>query len=97
MRSWGSLLVGAIGLAVLDGVVSRSGATGRVGSWLSGAGSIVRRFLDPTIPFFSTPASSSSTTSAQQGGTPTYSTVAAPSAPVFTTPPLAGTPAPTLV
>lgn len=93
MRSWGSLLIGAIGLAVLDGIVSRPGATGRVGSWLSGAGSLVNRFLNPTIPFFSTP-SSSATTSAQAGGTPTASTAnatsAAPSAPalMFTTPPL---------
>jgi hypothetical protein len=62
VRSWGGLLIGAIGLAVLDGVVSRQQAATNVGGWIASAGSLVNRFLDPTIPLFSTTTSSSSAT-----------------------------------
>ncbi len=75
MRSWGSLLVGAVGLAVLDAVVSRSTASSNVGSALSGAGGLVRRFLDPTVPLFST--TTTTTSSATGSATATTESPAA--------------------
>jgi hypothetical protein len=71
--SWTGLLIGIVGLAVLDGVVSRPGAASNVGGWLSGAGSAVSRFLDPTIPLFG-PASGASTASST--GTPSVQLIA---------------------
>jgi len=42
-----------MGLAVLDAVLSKSSATKNVGGAISGAGSLVRRFLDPAVPALS--------------------------------------------
>lgn len=50
--SWRGLALGAIGLAVLDAVVSKANAAGNVGGWLEDAGNLVKKFLDPTVPFF---------------------------------------------
>ncbi len=44
--------MGALGLAVLDAVVSRPAAAGRVGGALSGVGTIVRKFISPAVPAF---------------------------------------------
>jgi hypothetical protein len=76
VRSWTSLLIGLLGLAVLDGIVSGPGA-GNVGGFLSGAGAVVRRFLDPTVPLFSpaTPVTSS-TSSGTAAATTTAQTTA---------------------
>ncbi len=70
MRSWSGLLVGVVGLAVLDGVVSSQQGSSNVGGALAGAGSLVRKFLDPTVPFFTTTpkTTSTSTTSATTSG-----------------------------
>ena len=64
---WGSILLGAIGLAVLDAVLSRRGATSNVGGALKGAGGLVERFLSPAVPALSSSASSSSS---NNGNTP---------------------------
>lgn len=56
----GNILLGFIGLALLEGIVSRKGAAARVGGYLEGAGKAVEWFLSPTVPAF---ASASSTTS----------------------------------
>ncbi len=61
--SWAAIAAGAIGLAVLDGVVSRSSAVNNVGGWLAGAGKAVRWFLSPAVPAFaSAPAPATPTT-----------------------------------
>lgn len=63
--SWAGVAAGAIGLAVLDGVLSRSQATSNIGGWIAGAGKAVEWFLSPAVPAFSTtstPASSPTTT-----------------------------------
>jgi hypothetical protein len=60
--SWGGLMVGALGLAVLEGVISRKQASSNVAGVLSGAGSAVKRFLDPTVPLFSTSTTKTATT-----------------------------------
>lgn len=56
--SWAAIAAGAIGLAVLDGVVSRSGAVSNVGGWIAGTGKAVQWFLSPAVPAFknATPA-----------------------------------------
>ena len=77
MKSYGGLLVGALGLAVLDAVVSRPQAASNVGGWLSGAGGLVKRFLDPTIPLFATTAASTTSTT----GSTTATTIPAATAP----------------
>ncbi len=57
---WTSIALGAMALAVLDAVLSHAGAASNVGGWLSSAGNLVNRFLDPAVPFFSTTSTSSS-------------------------------------
>jgi len=60
--SWAAVAAGAIGLAVLDGVVSRQQAASNVGGWIAGAGKAVEWFLSPAVPAFkvtAAPASSS--------------------------------------
>jgi hypothetical protein len=54
VRSWGSLLIGAMGLAVLDAVVSHTQSAENVGGFLAGLGNAVNRFVSPAIPAFST-------------------------------------------
>jgi hypothetical protein len=50
--SWAAIAAGAIGLAVLDGVVSRAGAADNLGGWIGGAGKAVQWFLSPAVPAF---------------------------------------------
>jgi hypothetical protein len=52
VRNVGSILLGAVALAVLDGVVSRPAATKNVGGFIAGAGKAVNWFLSPTVPAF---------------------------------------------
>jgi hypothetical protein len=56
MRSWRGLVMGAMALALLDALVQRAGAAGRVSSWAGGAAKVVSKFLDPTVPTFTTTA-----------------------------------------
>lgn len=59
---WGNLILGALGLALLQGVVSNRGAASNVGGFIAGAGKAVAWFVDPTVPAFSstgTPSTSS--------------------------------------
>jgi hypothetical protein len=91
--SWGGLLVGAIGLAVLDGVVSSQQASANVGGWVEGAGSLVNRFLNPTVPLFSTPAATTTAAPATTAAaTTTTTTTTAPGAAVTTIPPATAVP-----
>ena len=50
--NWRSLIAGALGLALLEAVLARPGAAGRLGSAETGLGNMVRIFLDPATPFF---------------------------------------------
>jgi hypothetical protein len=83
--SWGSLVVGVVGLAVLEGVVSRTQAASNVSGVLAGAGSAIKRFIDPTVPLFSnsptkTATTASTTTAATStAGTATTASTASPS------------------
>ena len=76
--SWGGLLIGILGLAVLDGVVSRQQASSNVAGVLQGAGSVVQRFLDPTIPLFSTSTTQTATTTAATTSATTTQAAASP-------------------
>lgn len=62
--SWASIAAGAIGLAVLDAVVSRQKAAQNVGGLLEGAGRAVEWFLSPAVPAFRTSSSPSSSSTA---------------------------------
>lgn len=66
--SWRGLALGAVGLAVVDAVLTHAGAANRVGGWLLGASNLVAKIVDPTVPFFA--ASSSSSSSSQPSTTP---------------------------
>lgn len=62
---WGNIIIGALGLAVLQGIVSGKGA-GNLGGFVAKAGTAVRWFVDPTVPAFkstSTPSTSSAANS----------------------------------
>ena len=83
--SWAAVAAGAIGLAVLDGVVSRSAAANNVGGWLAGAGKAVEWFLSPAVPAFSSSSTTASTT-ATTASTPTAQ-VAVAGPPASLTPP----------
>lgn len=65
VTSWAAIAAGAVGLAVLDGVVSRPGAADNVGGWLAGAGKAVNWFLSPAVPAFSTASTSATTTAVE--------------------------------
>ncbi len=69
MDSWTDILIGAIGLALLDAVVSSTSASSNVGGFLGGLGNAVQWFISPAIPAFK-PASSGSS---QQGSATTSS------------------------
>lgn len=60
----GGILVGAVGLAVLDAVISRPKAVSNVGGVLANAGKAVNWFLSPAIPAFN--ATTVSAAQAQQ-------------------------------
>lgn len=64
MRSWGTILAGAIALAVLDAVVSTSKGASNVGGFLAGAGGFVQKLISPQVPAFATTGATSSATTA---------------------------------
>jgi hypothetical protein len=76
--SWGGLAIGAVGLAVLDGVVSRQQAASNVGGWIAGAGSLVQRFLDPTVPLLAAPTKATNSNATAQPATTTGTTSPVP-------------------
>jgi hypothetical protein len=53
VKSWSWILTGALGLALLDGVVSVGGGAERVGGFMAGAGKAVDWFVSPAVPAFS--------------------------------------------
>jgi hypothetical protein len=58
---WGNLILGGLGLALLQGLVSGSGAS-NVGGFFAQAGTAVEWFVDPSVPAFkntATPTTSS--------------------------------------
>jgi hypothetical protein len=59
--SWSAVAAGAIGLAVLDGVLQPQ-ASANVGGWVAGAGKAIQWFLSPAVPAFSTTTTPASTT-----------------------------------
>lgn len=67
---WGSIVLGAAGLAVFEAVVSRRVASQNVGGFMAGAGRFVARFLSPAVPAFTT----SPTTKASSANTASPST-----------------------
>ena len=73
--SWGRILFGAIGLALLEAFLARPGAAGNVGSTELALSKLVGRFLDPSVPAFATSSTTSKTTS------PSSSAPATPTAP----------------
>ncbi|MGA2835502.1 MAG: hypothetical protein ABSF84_02785 [Acidimicrobiales bacterium] len=82
--SWGGLAIGIAGLAVLDGVVSRTQASANVGGWLTGVGSAVQRFLDPTVPLFGSKTTTASATSGSSTSVTTEAAVAGPAITPYT-------------
>jgi hypothetical protein len=72
MRSWTDILIGAVGLAVLDAVLSSTSGASNVGGFLAGLGNAVNRFVSPAVPAF-TVSSSGSSGQAPAGGETTQS------------------------
>lgn len=69
MKSWGGILLGALGLALLDGVVSRSTAVNNVGGAVAKIGTALDWFLSPEVPAFKTTAKGSTTATASSATT----------------------------
>jgi hypothetical protein len=61
------LVIGALGLAILDGIVSRPSAAANVGGVLASAGKAVKWFLSPQVPAFTTSKATKSASSAPAG------------------------------
>ena len=59
---WTSIVLGALSLAVLDGVVSRQQASSNVSGFLGSIGTMVEKFLSPQVPAFSASTTGSKTT-----------------------------------
>lgn len=76
--------MGALGLAVLDGIVSRQAAANNVGGLIAGAGKAVDWFLSPAIPAFKTTTTSSTTSST---AAPATATLEVATTPASSTPP----------
>lgn len=86
---WGNILLGALGLALLQGLVSGPGAN-NVGGFIAGAGKAVAWFVDPTVPAFKSSPSFSTGSSTPQ---PKNSLAANPVSPTVNQPgPLPSTP-----
>jgi hypothetical protein len=85
VRSWSAILTGAIGLAVLDAVVSRQQAASNVGGFLAGLGGFVHKVISPQVPAFAT---GSTTPQPSSGG------VASSAIPSVTMSPTGATPSP---
>jgi hypothetical protein len=54
MRGWTGAVLAFAGLALFEGVVSSTSATGRLGGFLARAGEAVHWFVSPAVPFFKT-------------------------------------------
>jgi hypothetical protein len=65
-------------LALLDALVQRAGAAGRVSSWAGGAAKVVSKFLDPTVPTFTTTGTTAPSAQTQALTTPSTPTSTAP-------------------
>lgn len=70
MRGGAGIVLGAISLAVLDGIVSRKSAASNVGGFLAGAGTAVNWFLSPQVPAFKTSTATTTPTSSAPTTTP---------------------------
>lgn len=58
---WGNIILGALALALLEGIVTSRSSTANVGGFLASSGKAVAWFIDPTVPAFkntSTPSTS---------------------------------------
>ncbi len=73
-----SVVAGAMALAVLDAVVSRQSAASNVGGWFESFGNLVRDFLSPAVPAFSTTATTSASAPAPAAARPNAPPGAAP-------------------
>ena len=80
---WQTFLVGAIGLAFLELVISSRQASSNVGGFLSGLGGFVEKFVSPAYPGLSAPAKTTSGTSSIAYGTPSLYATAAPAPPAL--------------
>lgn len=58
----GNIILGALSLAILEGVLSRSAATARVGGFFASAGKAVEWFLSPAVPAFKSASATTSST-----------------------------------
>jgi hypothetical protein len=87
---WGNLILGALGLAILQGLVSGQGAS-NVGGFIAKAGTAVAWFVDPTVPAFKNIATPS-TSSAPQAAVASTSGTATKTTPI--SPYLGGVPNP---
>jgi hypothetical protein len=70
MRGGAGVVLGAISLAVLDGIVSRKQAASNVGGFIADAGNAVNWFLSPTVPAFKTSTATTTPTSSAPTTTP---------------------------
>jgi len=79
---WGSVLLGAVGLAVLYAVTSSQQSAANVGGWLGGLGNLAERFISPAVPMFAqtanTTAAPTATQPATSGATATATTTTQP-------------------
>jgi hypothetical protein len=76
---WGNIILGALGLALLQGVVSTGGAASNVGGFIASAGKAVAWFVDPTVPAFA------NTSTPKTSSTPTPTAVASTATPISPT------------
>lgn len=79
MKSLRAFIFGAIGLAILDGIVSHQGDAQALGGAWKTANSILEKFLSPAVGIFG-----ATTTPAKQPAKPTTSSSTAPAAAVTT-------------
>jgi hypothetical protein len=77
----GNVLLGAVALAIAEGILSRSSATARVGGFVAGIGKAVEWFVSPAVPAFSSAAASTSSTAlaVESAFSPSSSTPPTPS------------------
>jgi hypothetical protein len=59
----GNVLLGAVALALAQGILSKGAATARVGGLIASAGKAVEWFVSPAVPAFKGASSTTSSTS----------------------------------
>jgi hypothetical protein len=59
----GNILLGALALAIAEGILSRSAATARVGGAVASIGKAVEWFVSPAVPAFKSAGASTSSSS----------------------------------